>query len=433
MLHSGDNNFIYIDVRVAGISIRFGFQCILLFSAGVLGGLTLESVQVWSRLWSSESGIPLERLDVFAFLSMAYSAGILWLPWMTVPLPSWIPLTLRQFWICVALGMLATGCALLALSLPCSARMLGGIGICWLGQMIYDTLIVMHQKTALPESWRGIPESFCFNGYRVGMTLAVSQGLLLTHHQWLWSDLYGGLALLLGAVGVLVFIYSFLSRTSKTLAVHAPQPLSLYHTFCAPLYALWKCPDAYYFLGMLALYRGAESIFSPNRELFFVMHGVSKTAHAAMNIASFWWSTLSITAAGICAVRFGVKSVLTWGLAGYGISLVLLFINHLSGGAFCNWQTLYILEQTVLNFAITGFFSFQTAYITARYALSQTAYCMAFMNLSMQLTGARSGWIYRVFGWTGVFIISLCMILVAYLILHHNRSIRPAKGELPQC
>ncbi len=419
-------------MRVTGISIRLGFRCILLLSAGILGGLTLQSVQVWSRLWSAESGIPLERLDIFSFLSMAYSAGVLCVPLMTVPLPSWIPLTLRQFWMCAALSTLALGCTLLSLSLPCSGKMLGGIGICWLGQMIYDTLIVMHQKTALPESWRGIPESFCFNGYRIGMTLAVSQGLLLTHHHWLWSQLYRGLSLLLCALTALLFMYSILSRTSSMRTVHASQPVSLYHRFFSPLYALWKSPDSYYFLGVLILYRGAESIFSPNRELFFVMHGVNKTAHAAMNIASFWWSTLSITAAGVCAVRFGVKSVLMWGLAGYGISLFLLFINHSAGGAYCEWQTLYILEQTVLNFAITGFFSFQTAYITARHALSQTAYCMAFMNLSMHLLGARSGWIYFVFGWTGVFITSFLMIFVAYLILHQNRP-RHTKGDIPSC
>lgn len=424
---------IYTIVRVASISILLCFRCMLLFAAGILGGLTLESVQVWSRLWSAESGISLERLDVFAFLSTAYSAGVLFLPWMTVPLPSWLPLTLRQFWMCVALGTLAGGCGLLALSLPCSAKMLAGIGVCWLGQMFYDTLIVMHQKTALPESWRGIPESVCFNGYRVGMTLAVSQGLLLTHQQWLWSQLYGGLSLLLYAIVALLLIYSILSRTPRHVSLHSPHCLSLYHTFCPAFYALWKRPDFYYFLGMLALYRGAESIFSPNRELFFVMHGVSKTAHAAMNIASFWWSTLSIMAAGVCAVRFGVLSVLRWGLLGYGVSLVFLFANHLAGGAYCEWQTLYILEQSVLNFAITGFFSFQTAYISTRYALSQTAYCMAFMNLSMQLLGARSGWLYHVFGWKGVFATSFFMIITASLILHYHCPTRHAKGDLPSC
>ena len=399
---------------------RLCFHCVLLLCSGVLGGLTLESVQVWSRLWSTEKGISLEHLDILSFLSIAYSAGVLFLPWMNSVLPSWIPLTLHQFWLSIALMVLALGCALLSFSYPCDARMLTGIFVCWFGQMIYDTLIVMGQKTALPESLRGIPESFCFNGYRIGMTLAISQGLLLTHHQWRWSQLYGGLSILVCLVLIGFLIYSVTQRKNHTVESSPTSTVSLHDTFYPAFCDLWKRSDFYYFLAVLSLYRGAESIFGPNREVFFVMHGVSKTAHASMNAAAFWWSTLTILISGVCSVRFGVVRVLKWGLIGYSLSLGLLFMNHVYQGACCTWTSLYIFEQAALNFGLTGFFAFQTAYITTRYALCQTACFMAFMNLSMQLLGIRSGWLCTVFGWTGVFMGATFMILMAYGILHYN-------------
>ena len=393
------------------------YACVTLFCAGVFGGIILESLQVWPRLWSIEQDVSLQKMDIFSVLGVMYSASILWTPFLSTKLPKWIPISSKHFCFVLSMVGFSLGYGIIALSTPCSFGMMGGILLCFMCQMTYDTLVVMHQKILLDEKFRGIPESVCFNGYRLGMTVAVSGALLFTQYRY-WGELYGILCILTGIAGVGVFVHGLWTYTHSGANSRTFEFLQWSDALWTPLKSIVQRKNFWKFLTILCSYRIAESIFTPNRELFFVTQGITKSVHASMNRESFWWSTVSIICAGLCSVRFGVIRVLSWGAFLYAIILILFALKCILPSTPISLHVLYVIEQCILHFGVTGFFAFQTAYLDKRYALTQATCCMAITNLSMQFFGMRAGWIQENFGWTGIFSLSVCGTFLTLLSIY---------------
>ena len=277
--------------------------------------------------------------------------------------------------------------------------------------------VVASQVNSIQPHLRELAESFCFNGYRVGFTLTVSGSLTLLQMRLSWPGIYRVLALV-KLVQAWLIRYSPLFQSLMTVR---PSGFSSWKdSFIDPLKDLISRPTRSFFVAIMVLYRLGEGLWDSNKELFFLDMGIRKSSYAVLDVINLWFCIFSTFLSGFCIRAWGAKNVMRAGLIGYSGILMLLWWNSFASEKFL-LSPLAVLENSMFNIALTGFFAFQTAYARPQYALVQLAWMTAIVNLSMKLTQMHSGKLVVALGWLGLLFVSLLMNIPALIVLWRVR------------
>jgi PAT family beta-lactamase induction signal transducer AmpG len=382
---------------------------------GLMGGVLNKIIRTWPRLWGNDVGLPVRVFDILALLGMCYSMKLFWAPFLSLKLPSWIPFSPRRFWIAVHLWIFS----ILFWVLSYAHIFSGFIFFACIATLFmldgnYSMLVVACQKDIVPTDMRGIPESFCLNGYRAGMTVAVSGAMLLSDHAWSWPLLYqcsAGLCVLMGALvlGISTFNALDLAPSQAFQGVR--------YGFLTPIKQLFQHPDIRKILFILLLYRVADHLWTPNQELFFLHMGFSKQYYSMQDVWNFWGSSAGIFISGYCIRRFSTLQVMQWGLwLQMGVFLALFWASF--GAPLVVLSFLCVLQRIVLNFALTSVFAFQVMAVNLAQAVTQLSIFTALAHGNSQLVSSYAGWLITYFGWSGMILVTSFTCLPALFLMH---------------
>ncbi|ETZ07419.1 putative transporter AmpG 2 [Holospora obtusa F1] len=382
---------------------------------GLWGGILNKAVRTWPRLWGNDLGVSIRTFDILALLGICYSLKMLWGPFFSLALPSWIPFNPRRFWL--SMHLIIFSFLLFVISF---CEMFSGITFFLCTALLfmldgnYSMLVIACQKDTGFEKLRGLPESFCLNGYRAGMTFAVSGALFCSQQAWSWPFLYHCLA-----IGCVIIALSILFLPIFNSLDLAPTQKfkGISYNFFAPIKELLTRPQIRKIFLILMLYRIGDHLWTPNQELFFLHMGFSKQQYSMQDFWNFWGSSFGIFFSGYCIQKFSVFRVMQWGLSGQMLVFGGLFLGSLSS-SLSVLSFLCILQRVLLNFSLTSVFAFQIMTVNLGQAITQLSIFTALAHLNSQLVSSCSGWLVVHLGWSGMIFFSMlgCIPALLYML-----------------
>ena len=178
------------------IAFLMGFAC------GVPLLLTLSVLQAWMK----EEGVDLGTIGLFALVGLPYTLKFLWAPLFDRFVPSF--LGRRRGWLLIAQLALMTALFLLGCSEPQHSPFFVAAAalLVTFFSASQDIVVDAYRREDLSDRELGLGSSLYVNGYRVGMLLAGSGGLILADHI-AFGKVYWVMALIM-LVGVVTTLFA---------------------------------------------------------------------------------------------------------------------------------------------------------------------------------------------------------------------------------
>ena len=301
------------------VSFLMGFSC------GVPLLLTLSVLQAWMK----EEGVDLSVIGLFSLVGLPYTLKFLWSPILdrfSLPL-----FGRRRGWLLIFQVLLMVSVAGLGLSNPAANPWLlaGAAFLVTFFSASQDIVVDAYRREDLSDNELGLGSSIYVNGYRVGMLLAGSGGLILADH-FSFQQVY------------LMMSASLLIGIATTLLCREPEvaegtPKTFRDAVLQPFVEYFSRDGAVLILLFILLYKIGDQMASTMTIPFYLDIGFTKTQIGAVAKLFGFWATISGgLLGGIILLRLGIlRSLLIFGIlqavSTAGFSLLALIGNSLPG------------------------------------------------------------------------------------------------------
>jgi PAT family beta-lactamase induction signal transducer AmpG len=382
-----------------------------LFILGTAGGLLLELSDSLLRLWGRDLGYSPKDMDMLNVVELLYTLKFLWSPLLCLPL-GWRFWGDRRAWIMMMLFIGIGAYTLMWLSPFWGLIFMVGLMIVTVARSGFDMLVVASQMDAAPRSQWGFNENFCMNGYRLGIVIASSSALALSHNGWSWQTIYG----IVIALAAFMWIIIGTSRIFRFLDNARP---STTEGFWKSLSVWLQQPGSYLVLILMITYRLQDSLCDPNMLFFLLDSGLSKMDLSYLKPIVMWTGIAGGALSGFSIRYLGYSRTLFLALGAHTFMALLFWLQTL-GWIESHWLVvLYPLKQFTRGWAMLSFFSFQLICCQKEYAVSQLALLTALAYLGTKLGGVRSGWLAQEMGWHFLFGLAFCINLPVFILLRN--------------
>lgn len=381
------------------VSFLMGFSC------GVPLLLTLSVLQAWMK----EEGVDLSVIGLFALVGLPYTLKFVWSPVLDRFTLSF--LGRRRGWLLVIQVLLVVAIAGLGLTSPRENPWLVAFAalLVTFFSASQDIVVDAYRREDLRDIELGLGASFYVNGYRVGMLLAGSGGLILADH-FSFSQVYFFLAasLLVGIVTTLL---------SREPEVAAGTPRTLREAVVEPFIEYFRREQAVLILTFILLYKIGDQMASTMTTPFYLDIGFSKTEIGAVaKLFGFWATIAGGMVGGIVLLKMRIKTALLGfgflqAISTVGFSLLALVGNSLPGLA-----AVIAFENFSGGMGTAAYVAYMASITNKKFTATQYALLSSLMGVPRVLASAPTGIMAESFGWFLFF--ALCaLIAVPGLVL----------------
>ncbi|MHB8791552.1 MAG: AmpG family muropeptide MFS transporter [Desulfobulbaceae bacterium] len=381
------------------VSFLMGFSC------GVPLLLTLSVLQAWMK----EEGVDLSVIGLFALVGLPYTLKFVWSPVLDRFTLSF--LGRRRGWLLVIQVLLVVAIAGLGLTSPRENPWLVAFAalLVTFFSASQDIVVDAYRREDLRDIELGLGASFYVNGYRVGMLLAGSGGLILADH-FSFSQVY-----LLLATSLLVGIATTL--LSREPEVAAGTPRTLREAVVEPFIEYFRREQAVLILTFILLYKIGDQMASTMTTPFYLDIGFTKTEIGAVaKLFGFWATIAGGMVGGIVLLKMRIKTALLgFGLlqaiSTVGFSLLALIGNSLPGLA-----AVIAFENFSGGMGTAAYVAYMASITNKKFTATQYALLSSLMGVPRVLASAPTGIMAESFGWF-VFFALCALIAVPGLVL----------------
>jgi PAT family beta-lactamase induction signal transducer AmpG len=381
------------------VSFLMGFSC------GVPLLLTLSVLQAWMK----EEGVDLSVIGLFALVGLPYTLKFVWSPVLDRFTLSF--LGRRRGWLLVIQILLVIAIAGLGLTSPRENPWLVAFAalLVTFFSASQDIVVDAYRREDLRDIELGLGASFYVNGYRVGMLLAGSGGLILADH-FSFSQVYFFLAasLLVGIVTTLL---------SREPEVAAGTPRTLREAVVEPFIEYFRREQAVLILTFILLYKIGDQMASTMTTPFYLDIGFTKTEIGAVaKLFGFWATIAGGMVGGIVLLKMRIKTALLGfgflqAISTVGFSLLALIGNSLPGLA-----AVIAFENFSGGMGTAAYVAYMASITNKKFTATQYALLSSLMGVPRVLASAPTGIMAESFGWFLFF--ALCaLIAVPGLVL----------------
>ncbi len=383
------------------IAFLMGFAC------GVPLLLTLSVLQAWMK----EEGVDLGTIGLFALVGLPYTLKFLWAPLFDRFVPSF--LGRRRGWLLIAQLALMTALFLLGCSEPQHSPFFVAAAalLVTFFSASQDIVVDAYRREDLSDRELGLGSSLYVNGYRVGMLLAGSGGLILADHI-AFGKVYWVMALIM-LVGVVTTLFA------EEPEVDSGIPKNFQEAVVEPFAEYLQRNGAVLILLFILLYKVGDQMASTMTMPFYLDLAFTKTEVAVITkLFGFWATILGGLAGGIVILHIGIlRSLWFFGflqalstagfsyLAWYGKSLSVLAVvigfENLAGGMGTAAYVAYMASLTNKKFTAT-----------------QYALLSSLMGVPRVFMAAPTGYMAEGFGWCNFFLFCTVIALPGLLLLY---------------
>lgn len=380
---------------------------------GFFGGLPLLLTITILQAWLTREEVSLTTIGLFGLVGLPYAVKFLWAPL----LDRFQPLTLgrRRGWL--LLSQLAVIGSILLLGSTSPATAIGPVVMAAFLLTFFsatqDIVIDAYRRESLADSEQGLAAAFYTYGYRIGMLVAGSGGLIIA----------GSLGY--EAVYLIMAALMSLSLVVTLLAVEPPEssarPATLVDSFIGPFVEFFTRSGRFRIEGLLLLvfiiaYKLGDNLGTHMATAFYLGVGFQEAEVGFARGLGTGALLAGVFVGGAFVLRLGIF----WSLLVIGVlqalSTACFAILTVVSPAF-EWLALIIsFEELTAGMGTTALLAFMAALTNKRFTATQFALLSALANAPRAFLVAPSGFFATVLGWP-TFFISCALVAVPGLAL----------------
>jgi len=284
-----------------------------------------------------------------------------------------------------------------------------------------DIIVDAYRREDLPDEELGLGASLYINGYRLGMLLASSGGLILADH------ISYSLVYLIMAMCLLPGVLATILAREPELPTGTPRTLR--EAVFEPLREYFKRESAIWILVFILFYKIGDTMASHITIPFYLELGFSKTEIGAVVKLFGFWATIGGTLlGGILMLKiginrslwvFGVLQALSTGcfaiLARVGYDLPLL-------------SAVIAFENLSSGMGTAAFVAFMASITNKRFTATQYALLTSLMGVPRVFAAAPTGFMAEYLGWQGFFL--FCTVIAVPGMMFLLKFAPWSKGDM---
>ncbi|MGD9947335.1 MAG: AmpG family muropeptide MFS transporter [Desulfobulbus sp.] len=369
------------------VSFLMGFSC------GVPLLLTSSVLQAWM----TEQHVDLSVIGLYSLVGLPYTLKFLWAPvFDRFSLPYF---GRRRGWMLVLQLLLILALVGLGLTDPGHTPLLVALAaflVTFLSAS-QDIVIDAYRREDLSDNQLGLGSSFYVNGYRVGMLLAGSGGLIFADYM-AFSQVY-----LLMAASLLVGIFTTLLCREPELSQGTPK--SFAEAVWEPFTEYFNRDRALLLLLFILLYKLGDQMASTLTTPFYLDLGFSKTQIGAVaKLFGFWSAIAGGLIGGTILLRIGIiRSLWIFGIL-QAAAILSFSVLALMGNSLVGLAVAIMLEQLTSGMGTSAYVAYMASLTNKRFTATQYALLSSCMGIPRVIIAAPAGWVAEHTGWPLFFV-----------------------------
>ncbi len=363
------------------------------FSCGVPLLLTGSVLQAWM----TELKVDLTVIGLYSLVGPPYTLKFLWAPVFdrfTLPL-----FGRRRGWMLVVQLLLVLALIGLGLTDPAQTPWLVALAafVVTFLSASQDIVIDAYRREDLSDNQLGLGSSLYVNGYRVGMLLAGSGGLILADYM-AFSQVY-----LLMAGSLLVGVVTTLLCREPALTRGTPR--SFTEAVWAPFVEYFSRDRALLLLLFILLYKLGDQMASTLTTPFYLDLGFSKTQIGAVaKLFGFWSALAGGLIGGAILLRIGIiRSLWIFGIL-QAAAILSFTALALIGNSLVALAVAIMLEQLTSGMGTSAYVAYMASLTNKRFTATQYALLSSCMGIPRVIIAAPAGWVAEQTGWPLFFV-----------------------------
>jgi PAT family beta-lactamase induction signal transducer AmpG len=400
-------------------SVLFSSRLWLAALMGFFGGLPLLLTITILQAWLTREAVSLTTIGLFGLVGLPYATKFLWAPLLDRFQPS--ALGRRRGWLLISqLGVVAS---IVLLGMQSPDRAIWPVVIASYLLTFFsatqDIVIDAYRRESLADNEQGLAASFYTYGYRIGMLVAGSGGLIMAG-----SLGYQSVYLIMAAIMSLSIIVTFVAAEPVE---NAARPVTLVDSFVGPFVEFFTRSGRFRVEALLLLifiiaYKLGDNLGTHMATAFYLGVGFEE--------AEIGWARVLGTGALLAGVFVGGALVLRLGL--FWSLLVIGILQGLSTACFAiltavgpalDWLAVIIsFEELSAGMGTTALLAFMAALTNKRFTATQFALLSALANAPRAFLVAPSGFFATVLGWPAFFLTCAVVALPGLALLLYLRS-----------
>lgn len=405
------------------IRFIFSWRMLVAFLMGFASGMPLFLTGSLLQAWMSRDGVDLSVIGLFALVGLPYTLKFLWAPLLDRFTLPW--LGRRRGWLLSTQVALAIAIAWLGLSNPAENPWLLALAalLVTFFSASQDIVIDAYRREDLSEEELGLGSSLYVFGYRLGMLLAGSGGLILADF-FSFRSVY----LLLAATMLVGIITTLLAREPE----RAPgTPINLREAVVQPFADFFSRPEALLFLAFILFYKIGDSMAQAMTMPFYLDIGFSTSEVGTVaKFFGFWATIAGGLAGGVLIMRMGInRSLWMFGIL-QALSTACFAILVWTGHDLAWLAAVIAFENLASGMGTAAYMAFMASLTNKRFTATQYALLSSLMGVPRVLAAAPTGYLAESVGWELFFIICSLMAVPGLLLLQRFapwRSLQPAR------
>jgi len=370
----------------------FSPRMLVAFLMGFSCGTPLLLTSTVLQAWMTEQGVDLTVIGFFSLVGLPYTLKFLWAPiFDRFSLPF---LGRRRGWMLLMQLVLILALIGLGLNDPGQTPWLVALAAFFVTffSASQDIVVDAYRREDLSDNQLGLGSSLYVNGYRVGMLLAGSGGLILADH-FSFDQVY-----LLMAASLLVGVATTLLCREPALTKGAPR--SFREAIVEPFVDYFSRDRALWLLLFILLYKIGDQMASTLTTPFYLALGFSKTQIGAVaKLFGFWSTIVGGLAGGAILLRIGIiRSLWIFGIL-QGVSILSFSALALIGNSVAGLIVAIVLEQLTSGMGTTAYVAYMASLTNKRFTATQYALLSSCMGVPRVIVAAPAGWLAEQAGW----------------------------------
>jgi len=387
----------------------FSPRMLVAFLMGFACGTPLLLTSTVLQAWMTDQGVDLATIGFFSLVGLPYTVKFLWAPVFdrfTLPL-----LGRRRGWMLVTQLFLILALIGLGLTDPGQRPWLVAAAAFFvtLFSASQDIVVDAYRREDLTDNQLGLGSSLYVNGYRLGMLLAGSGGLILADHVS-FAHVY-----LLMAASLLLGVATTLLCREPPLTGGTP------HTFreavIEPFADYFSRDKALWLLLFILLYKIGDQMASTLTTPFYLSLGFSKSQIGAVaKVFGLWSAIAGGLIGGAILLRIGIiRSLWLFGIL-QAASILSFSALALIGYSLPALVTAIVLEQLTSGMGTSAYVAYMASITNKKFTATQYALLSSCIGIPRVIIAAPAGWLAAQAGWP-LFFLGCAVAAVPGLLL----------------
>ncbi len=374
------------------VALLMGFAC------GVPLLLTISVLQAWMK----DVGVDIKVIGLFSLVGLPYTLKFLWAPVLdrfTLPF-----FGRRRGWMLLCQILLILAIVTLGLTNPLASPGLVAL-VAFLVTFFsasQDIVVDAYRREDLSDLELGLGSSLYVNGYRIGMLVAGSGGLIMADH-----ISYRSVYLILAAA---MFVGVVTTCCCREPELSHGTPATFKDAVVGPFVDYFSRRGALLLIAFILFYKLGDQMASAMTMPFYLDVGFTKTEIGTIvKLFGFWATIGGGLLGGILMLRIGLyRSLWSFGilqaLSTAGFALLAHFGANLSLLA-----GVIAFENLSSGMGTAAYVAYMASLTNKRFTATQYALLTSLMGIPRVLASAPTGFMVSALGWSSFFI--LCTVI----------------------